>query len=148
MFVIRWSVCPWQPFQPSQIFVSKAGSYPSGAHFKCSAIGQAPGLIYKRWIRLESTATDRHSSLLQKFVNYGWKMFFNIWPWCQCFKYCFLRQWRTKRPNKIECLSLSNLFPTLSNIRGMVSSQLYTGRLWPYLQIIDKAGLGCMLQTL
>ncbi len=29
---------------------------------------------------------DKHSSLLQKFVNYGEKKFYNIGPWAQCYK--------------------------------------------------------------
>ncbi len=28
-------------------------------------------------------ARDKHSSLLRKFVNYGWKKFYNIGPWIQ-----------------------------------------------------------------
>jgi hypothetical protein len=31
--------------------------------------------------RLERLARNRHSSLLQKFINYGEKKFYNIGPW-------------------------------------------------------------------
>ncbi len=30
---------------------------------------------------LEKLARDKHSSLLQTFVNYSRKLFYNIWPW-------------------------------------------------------------------
>ncbi len=33
MFVVGLSVCPWQDFQPSLMFESKAGAYFSGAVF-------------------------------------------------------------------------------------------------------------------
>jgi hypothetical protein len=35
-------------------------------------------------------ARDKHSSLLQIFVNYGCKKFYNIRPRCQCFTKIFL----------------------------------------------------------
>jgi hypothetical protein len=46
--------------------------------------------------KLEMLARDKHSSLLQKCVNYGQKMFFNRWPRCQCHETFFipLRDWR------------------------------------------------------
>jgi hypothetical protein len=37
--------------------------------------------IYTNWL-----ASDKHSSLLQIFMNYGCKMFHNIGLWCQYYK--------------------------------------------------------------
>jgi hypothetical protein len=34
----------------------------------------------RHWTRLEKLALGKHSSLLQKFVNYGRKKFYNIGP--------------------------------------------------------------------
>jgi hypothetical protein len=34
-------------FQPSLMFVGKAGVYPNGAPFKYSTLGYAPGLAHK-----------------------------------------------------------------------------------------------------
>jgi hypothetical protein len=39
------------------------------------------GLTYKHHTRLERLARDKHSSLLQKFVNYGHKKVYRIGPW-------------------------------------------------------------------
>jgi hypothetical protein len=36
-----------------------------------SVVAPTPGLGHKHWTRLEKLARDKHSSLLQKFVNYG-----------------------------------------------------------------------------
>jgi len=58
------------------MFVSKAGAYPREEPFRCSNIGWAPGHIHKPL----TTAADRHSSLLQKFINYGRTKFYNIGP--------------------------------------------------------------------
>ncbi len=40
-------------------------------HFRCSTLGRAPGLTDKHNSRLERSARDKHSSLLQTIVNYG-----------------------------------------------------------------------------
>jgi len=42
------------------MFVGKARAYPSEAFFRCSTLGQAPGLAHKYETRLESLAEDRH----------------------------------------------------------------------------------------
>jgi hypothetical protein len=39
MFVISWRVFPNRPFQPSLMFVGKAGAYPVVASFKPSTLG-------------------------------------------------------------------------------------------------------------
>ncbi len=47
---------PNKPLQPSLIFSGKARVYPSEAHFRCSTLGQAPGLTHKYQTRLEGLA--------------------------------------------------------------------------------------------
>jgi hypothetical protein len=46
-------------------------------------LGWPPGLTHRYYIWLEKLAIDKHSSLLQKFVNYGQKGFYNMGPGCQ-----------------------------------------------------------------
>ncbi len=46
------------------------------APFRCSTLGYAPGLTRKHLTRLGRLARDKHSSLLQKSVNFGRKKFF------------------------------------------------------------------------
>jgi hypothetical protein len=64
--------------------VGKAGAYSSETPFMCSTLGQAPGLALKQLTRLERLAKSKHSSLLQKFITYGRKMFYNIGPPVAC----------------------------------------------------------------
>ncbi len=70
-------------FQPSLMFVGKASCLPlSGGHEGYfTQVGS--GLTCKHYTRLEKFASDKHSSLLRKFVNYGRKKFYNIDPWSQ-----------------------------------------------------------------
>ncbi len=63
----------------------------------------APGLTCKHQIRLESPARDKHSSLLDTFVNYVRKKFYNIGLWVLYYKLF------TNVPNELECLSLPSL---------------------------------------
>ncbi len=44
-------------------------------HLSSSTLGQAPGLAPKHQTRLERLTRDKHSSLLQKYVNYDRKSF-------------------------------------------------------------------------
>ncbi len=55
---------PGKPFQPSLIFVSKDGDYPSEAHFKCFTLGKLLDLPTN--IRL-----DRKCMSGTNFLNYG-----------------------------------------------------------------------------
>ena len=51
---------PSKPFQPSLIFVGKAGAYPSEQPFRCSTLGSAPALpanIRQGWKGLLGTNT-------------------------------------------------------------------------------------------
>ncbi len=79
-FVTSYSVCPGKPFQLSLMFAGNARAYPSEALFRCSTLWQTPGLTHKLQTRLERFARDNHTSLLQKFINYDRKMFYNIGP--------------------------------------------------------------------
>ncbi len=63
------------------MFAGKAGAYPSEAPFRCSTLGQVPGLTRKHQTRLERLARDKHSSLIRKSVNYGCKKFYGTGPW-------------------------------------------------------------------
>jgi len=60
------------------MFVGKARGLPySGPPEKCFTRVD-DGLARKHWNRLEKLARAEHSSLLQKFVTYGRKKFYNI----------------------------------------------------------------------
>ncbi len=41
---------------------------------------KVPGLTHKHQTRLENVASDKLSSLLRKFINYGPKKFYNTGP--------------------------------------------------------------------
>ncbi len=60
-----------KPFHLSLTFGGKARAYPIDEPYRCSTLGQALGHALKQKIRMERFARDKHSSLLQKFVNYG-----------------------------------------------------------------------------
>jgi hypothetical protein len=66
------------------------------------------GLTCKHYTRLERLARDKHSSLLQKFVTYGRKKFYNIVPRCRCHKPVFSSS-LTLLQNKLEGLSMKRL---------------------------------------
>jgi hypothetical protein len=71
-----------KPVQSSLVFVGKAWS---GAPERCFTwVGS--GLTRKYWTRLERLAKDKHSSLLQKSINYGCKKFNSTGPGGQCYK--------------------------------------------------------------
>jgi hypothetical protein len=65
---------PDKPFQPSLMFVDKAGSYPSESPFRCSMVA-IPTTMSQGWKGLP--ARDKHSSLLQTFVKYDRKKLHN-----------------------------------------------------------------------
>jgi hypothetical protein len=62
------------------MYVGQAVTYPSEALFRFFTLWQAPGLAHKHYIRMERLDRDKHSSLLQKFVNYKQKKVYNIGP--------------------------------------------------------------------
>ena len=59
------------------MLVGKARAYPRAAPFRCFTVGYAPGLTH---LSLERLARDKHSSLLQKLINYGQKGFIGLAP--------------------------------------------------------------------
>ncbi len=69
-----------KPLQPSLMFAGKARAYGSEASFRCSTLGQPPGLTHQHYTKLERLAKDKHSSLLQKYVYYGCKKFYSTGP--------------------------------------------------------------------
>ncbi len=71
MFVIG------KPFQPSLMIVRKAGAYLSETPFRHSTQRQAPAVPTNNRLGWKAF----YSSLLQKFVTYGCKKFYNIGPW-------------------------------------------------------------------
>ncbi len=71
--------CFW-PLQPRPRFANKAKANPSGVPLRWSTLRWAPDLTHNQQISLESPVSDKHYCLLQKFVNYGRKKFYNIWP--------------------------------------------------------------------
>jgi hypothetical protein len=63
------------------MLVGKAKSLPlRGISLKCTTwVGSS--LFRKHYAKMERLASDKHSSLLRTFVNYGHKKFYNIGPW-------------------------------------------------------------------
>ncbi len=66
--------------QPSLMFVGKAVPYLIEEPFRCSTLGQVPGLTHKHQARLDRLARDKHSSLLQTFFSYGNNIFLTLSP--------------------------------------------------------------------
>ncbi len=62
------------------MFADKAGSLPkSGVSEKCCSV-KGSGLTRKRWARLGKFVEDKHSGLLQIFVNYHRNKFYDTDP--------------------------------------------------------------------
>ncbi len=62
-------LAPDKPFQPSLMFTSRVRAYPNEAPF-----------VHKHLTCMERLAKDKHSSLLQTVINYGYKMFYHNGP--------------------------------------------------------------------
>jgi hypothetical protein len=71
---------PGRRFKSGVIFVSKAEANLSGALVSSCLLGQAYGLANKNKTRLKTLASDKQSSPIGPFVNYGRKRFNNIGP--------------------------------------------------------------------
>ncbi len=67
---------PGKLFQSSLIFCGQ-GQGPT-QDWNTSEVG--PSLASKHWTRLESLATEKHFSLLQKSINYSLNKFYNTGP--------------------------------------------------------------------
>jgi hypothetical protein len=65
-----------KPFQDSIVFASKAGAYPSETPFRCSTLGQTPGLAHKQYTMLKRPYRDKH--ITWTFVNYGCKSLITV----------------------------------------------------------------------
>jgi hypothetical protein len=58
----------------------RTGAYPRAGYVKDAPLMQAWDLNCKHETRLEGVARDKHYSLLQKFLNFGCKKRYNIFP--------------------------------------------------------------------
>jgi hypothetical protein len=65
------------------MFVDKAGADPIEVPFRCSAASGARVVNYKLKNWPGRLARDKHSSLLQKSINYGRKKFYGIGQSCK-----------------------------------------------------------------
>ncbi len=61
--------------------MGEARAYPSETSFRCSSIGLAPSHSCKDYTGLKRFAKDKHSNLLRTFVNYSYKMLYDIGSW-------------------------------------------------------------------
>jgi hypothetical protein len=67
-------------FQSNLIFAGKARSLPLSEAPERYFTQICSGLTYKHYTRLEEFARDKHSSLLEKFVNYSCKTLGPVGP--------------------------------------------------------------------
>ncbi len=85
---------PGKHFQPSLMFMGNARNLPKcGIPEGCFTW---IGCIFtnEHQIRLESTAGDKLYSLIQKFLNYGRKMYHKLGTRCRCYKTFYGRKLR------------------------------------------------------
>ena len=66
--------------KPSLMLVGKARAYPRGQHLKRCSTWVGSSLNHKHLTKLEKLATNKHSSLLRKSVNYRQKGFITLAP--------------------------------------------------------------------
>jgi hypothetical protein len=69
---------PGRPFQPNLMFQGKARSLPQFGQFERRYTWLGSDLSQKHWTRLERLARHKHSSSLQKLVNYRHIKFYNL----------------------------------------------------------------------
>ncbi len=81
MFALSQSVCLSQAFSAQFNIFGKARSLPSSGAPERSFIRVGSDFDFKLQTRLERPARDKHSNLLQTFVNDGCKKLNNIGPW-------------------------------------------------------------------
>ncbi len=100
----------------ASLFVRTIGTeraYPKEAPFRCSTLGQAPGLTHQHQTRLERLAKEKRSSLLRKVVTYRRKKFYNIVTWSHCYKAFFVRDLQIFVQRQSVCQTrLENLLKT------------------------------------
>ncbi len=103
--------------------------------FRCSTLGQAPGLIHKHQTRLERLVRDKHSSLLQKSVNYGCKKFFsNTLCTYMHMKNTAVLPMLLRNTAKQQQCSISLIFNTSVAVLH-VQTLAYRTSLWPSFQL-------------
>ncbi len=76
---------------------------------------------------------DKHSSLLQNFVNYVRKMFYNIGTRYRIHNTAFFSK-LTNGPDKLKCLSLESLFSLVYNNSSLLDP---FGRKWSVVNTLD-----------
>jgi hypothetical protein len=59
----------------------RPGAYPRVEHLKATFTWAGPSLVCKHHTRMERLVRDKHSSLLQKSVNYSCTKFYSTGPW-------------------------------------------------------------------
>ncbi len=91
-------------------------AYTNVATFRCSTLGQTPGLTHKHKTRLVILARDKHSSLLQESIKNRQKKFYSIGPSCQCFITFYICNLRMFAISWSVCPCQA--FPTQSNVCG------------------------------
>jgi hypothetical protein len=80
IFIISWSVCPWQAF-PAWSNNCGWGQEPTLQPSTWKVLHSGRLWPYpQHWTRLERLARDKHSSSLGKNVNYGCKKFYSTDP--------------------------------------------------------------------
>jgi hypothetical protein len=67
-----------KPFQPGLMFAAKTGAYPNEIPFRCSTLGQAPGLTHNITISREDLPGTNTLAYYKKIVNSDRKKFFLI----------------------------------------------------------------------
>ncbi len=112
----------------------------SGAHEKCFT-GVGSGLPHKHRARLERFIRDKHTSMLQTFVNYNWKRFYNIGPFtlkhftAVIYSVPYLVRQLLSLPVSCVLVQFFQARPYPTHI-GESHKRLHLGRLQPFLPII------------
>ncbi len=86
------------------MFVGKARSFPYSVSFERDLTLVGSGLASKHLVRLEKLARDKHSTLLQFFLNYGRKNFITLGPGGCIIKHNGLEIYRFR--SNLMCLQL------------------------------------------
>ncbi len=94
------------------MFADKAGADPSEVPLRCSGASGATVGYYKLKTRPGRLAKDKHSSLLQKSINYDSKKFYGIGQSCKIC-YSHILQFFCKKLDRLSLASLSTLVQCL-----------------------------------
>jgi hypothetical protein len=99
---------PGKPFQPCLMFAGKTRTNLSESTFQVLHHRVDSWPTHKHLIRLAKLAGNKHSSLLQKFINYGQKSLITLGPRAYVIKRFYCCKFRNFH-NMLECLSLASL---------------------------------------